>query len=296
MAGQPPGGKSSPTAAALTAAPAGRYSPQIPEMIRLFQRFGALCLAGVLLVALPACGGGGTKVKVDYSVSAQQNYERGLDALSKKDWVAAAKYFSFIKARFPYSKYAVLAELRLADAELGAEHYLQAIDAYKTFIKFHPSHEMVSNGYAAFKIGDSYVKMLPDDFWLLPPSYEKDQSATSDAHRELSSFLRKYPRSPYVPEARKALARVNGKLAEHEMYVARFYWERGKAMGAVIRLRRLIDKHPGTGYDAEALHLLGKAYLAVDMPDRAKEAWQKLVTEHPRSSEAAEVRGQLARL
>jgi outer membrane protein assembly factor BamD len=77
-----------------------------------------------------ACGGKSGGGSVEYSVSAQKNYEKGLKELEDKDWVAASKYFGFIKSRFPYSKYAVLAELRLADAEFGAEQYLEAIDSY----------------------------------------------------------------------------------------------------------------------------------------------------------------------
>ncbi len=250
----------------------------------------ALLLVLVLASGLAACGGGKGSGKVDYSVSAQQNYERGLKELDDEDWIAAAKYFSFIKARFPYSKYAVLAELRLADAEYGADHYLQAIDGYKQFIKFHPSHEMVRRGYCSFRIGESYVQMLPGDMWLLPPSSEKDQSASMDAHRELTEFLRKYPRSPYVPKARKLIVRVNKKLAGHEMYVARFYWKEGKPMGTVLRLRRLLERHSGAGYDEEALYLLGKAYIAIDEPKRARQVWERLIKEYPDSDDAAEAR------
>ena len=247
----------------------------------------------LLLVAAFACGGGSGEGKVDYSVSAHQNYERGLKELEEEDWVAAAKYFSFIKARFPYSKYAVLAELRLADAEYGAEHYLQAIDAYKQFIKFHPSHEMVANGYASFRIGSAYMQMLPDDMWILPPSREKDQSATSDAHRELTEFVKKYPRSPHVPKAKEYLRSINHRLAEHEMYVAKFYWKRDEPMGTVLRLRRLLDRHAGAGYDQEALYLLGKAYLAIDEPKRARQVWERLVREYPKDERAQEVKGRL---
>ena len=75
---------------------------------------------------------------------------------------------AFIKSRFPYSKYAVLAELRLADAEFGAEQYLEAIDSYRLFIKFHPTHEMVANGYASFQIGEAYYKQLPRRLLVVP--------------------------------------------------------------------------------------------------------------------------------
>ncbi|HYU16346.1 MAG TPA: outer membrane protein assembly factor BamD [Candidatus Acidoferrum sp.] len=257
----------------------------------------ALSIAVVILAAglSPACSGNATG-KVNYAVTAQQNYERGVKEMKEEDWVAAAKYFSFIKARFPYSKYAVLAELRLADAEFGAEHYLQAIDAFKQFVKFHPSHEMVRNGYASFRIAGSYYQMLPDDLWILPPSFEKDQSGTSDAHRELTEFLRKYPTSPQLKKARALLARINLRLAEHEMYVAKFYWSRGQPMGTVLRLRRLLDKHGGVGYDPEALYLLGKAYVEIKEPRRAREAWERLVKQYPKDGHAADARAQLRRL
>jgi outer membrane protein assembly factor BamD len=242
-----------------------------------------------------ACGGSRATGKVDYSVTAKQNYEKGLKELSEKDWIAAAKYFSFVKARFPYSKFAVLAELRMADAEFGAGHYLQAIDSYKLYGKFHPTHEMVTNGYASFRIGESYVKMLPGDFFILPPSFEKDQSATIDAHRELSSFLKKYPSSPFIPKSKKLLLKINRRLAEHEMYVARFYWERKKPMGTVLRLRRLLKLHGGTTLDADALYLLGRAYGQVKMPDRARDAFQRLLKEHPKHKRANDAREALKR-
>jgi outer membrane protein assembly factor BamD len=250
----------------------------------------------VLALAVTACGGKSGATSVDYSVSAQKNYDKGMKELERQDWIAASKYFGFIKSRFPYSKYAVLAELRLADAEFGAEQYLEAIDAYRLFIKFHPTHEMVANGYASFRIGEAYYKQLPTDFWLFPPSYEKDQSSTEDAANELKSFLDKYPDSPYRDKAKEILVKVGKKLADHEWYVARYYWGHNKPMGTVLRLRRLLERYRGVGYDEEALWLLGRAYVAVDMPDRARLTWQELVNKYPKSDRAGDARTALAGL
>lgn len=256
----------------------------------------SLLLVLALALSAPACGGGQSTGQVDYDVTAKNNYKKGQKELEEKDWVAAAKYFSFIKARFPYSRYAVLAELRMADAEFGAGHYLQAIDGYKLFIKFHPTHDKVVDGYAAFRIGEAYLEMLPSDWFILPPSHEKDQSATSDAHRELAKFLKKYPKSPYVPEAREALRKVNARLARHELYVARFYWDKGKPMGTVLRLRRLLERHSGTRYDAEALWLLGRAYESVEMPGRARQMYDRLISKFPEDENADDARRARARL
>ena len=67
-------------------------------------------------------------------------------------------------------------------------------------------------------------------------------------------------------------------------------------MGTVLRLRRLLERYRGVGYDEEALWLLGRAYVAVDMPDRARNAWQELVTKYPKSDRAGDARGALASL
>jgi len=245
---------------------------------------------------LGGCGGARGAASVEYSVSAQRNYEKGMDALQQEDWIAAAKYFAFIKSRFPYSKFAVLSELRLADAELGAEEFASAIDNYRLFIRLHPTHEMVSNGYASFRIGDAYYKQLSGDSWLMPPAFEGDQSANEDAAAELSVFAEKYPQSPYREKAQLIIKKVGKKLADHEWYVAQYYWKRDKPMGTVLRLRRLLERYRGVGYDEDALWLLGRAYVAVDMPDRARTTWQELTEKFPKSPRAIEARGAISAL
>jgi len=255
-----------------------------------------LAALGATATTFGACGGGQADNSVKYAVTAQQNYDQGQEKLKKKAWIGAAKYFAFVKARFAYSKFAVLAELRLADAEFGAGHHLQAVDGYKMFMKFHPTHDMVINGYCAYRIGESYYKMLPGDWWILPPSYEKDQSASADAYRQLSNFLTKYPKSPYLEKAQTRLRKINERLAKHEMYVAKFYWERNRPMGTVIRLRKLLASHRGTRLDAPALYLLGKAYIKVKMPARAKEVWSDLIKSHPTDSRAKKAQTAMAQI
>lgn len=264
---------------------------------RILTRPAAILAASALALATAAgCGGKTGTGAVDYSVSAPKNYDRGMAELAEKDWTAAAKYFSFIKSRFPYSRYAVLAELRLADAEFGADQQLNAIDDYRAFATLHPTHEMVVNGYTSLRVAEAYVAQLPGDVWILPPSYEKDQSATEEAEAELRRFLDKFPDSPYRKRGEELLVKVGRRLADHEWYVARYYWDRGKPMGTVLRLRRLVERYPGTGHDVDALWLLGRAYVKVGMPDRARQTWTDLITRFPKSSKAADARTAIEKL
>ena len=157
-----------------------------------------------------------------------------------------------MKQKFPFSKFAVLAELAIADTQFARGNYTEAVDSYKAFIRLHPTHEKVEDGYAAFKVGECYFKDMPDDIWLLPPSYEKDQSAVTDALRELDDFRRKFPDSKYQKDAEPLRKEVLKRLVDHEVYVARFYLNRDHTKAAAHAPGGRDPALPGLGTRARA--------------------------------------------
>jgi len=243
-------------------------------------------------MALPALAGGGCAGSdeegkpVTYSLTAKQNYEKGLAELKDENYPEAQKYFQFVKQKYPFSKYAVLAELALADSQFARGNYTEAIDSYKSFARLHPTHEKVEDGYIAFRIGESYVKDMPEDVWLLPPSYEKDQSAVVDAQRELDDFLKKFPTSPYTEKAKGLRKEVMKRLVDHEVYVARFYLRSDHPKAAAMRLESAIRRYPGSGREPELLFSLGETYLHMGDPLRAKETFARVVAEYGSAPQA----------
>jgi outer membrane protein assembly factor BamD len=250
----------------------------------------ALLLPLALAAALTTGSGCATSEEatkpITYSLTAKQNYDKGLAELKDENYPEAQKYFQFVKQKYPFSKYAVLAELAIADSQFARGNYNEAIDAYKAFQRLHPTHEKVEDGYVAFKIGESYFKDMPDDIWILPPSYEKDQSAVTDALRELSDFARKYPDSTYFKQAEDLRRQVLQRLVDHEVYVARFYLRTDHPKAAALRLEAALRRYPGSGREPELLFALGETYLHLKDPPRAKETFQRIVAEYPRAQDA----------
>ena len=140
---------------------------------------------------------------VTYSLTAKQNYEKGMAELKDESYGEAKKYFQFVKQKFPFSKYAVMAELALADTQFAQGNYTESIESYKSFARLHPTHEKVEDGYVAFRICEGYFKDMPEDIWIMPPSYEKDQSAVNDAARELVRVPQEIPRLALRQEGRR---------------------------------------------------------------------------------------------
>jgi outer membrane protein assembly factor BamD len=223
---------------------------------------------------------------VTYSLTAKQNYDKGLAELKAENYPEALKYFQFVKQKYPFSKYAVLAELSLADAQFARGSYTDAIDSYKAFARLHPTHEKVEDGYAAYRVCEGYFKDMPDDVWLLPPSYEKDQSAVADALRELGQFAKKFPDSKYAKPAEELRRQVLRRLVDHEVYVARFYLRGDHPRAAALRLEAALSRYPGSGREPELLYALGETYLHMEDPLRAKETFQRVVTEYAAAQDA----------
>ncbi len=216
----------------------------------------------------------------NYSLTAKQNYEKGLKEIKDENYIEATKYFSFVKAKFPFSKYAVLAELALSDTQFQRGNHQEAIDSYKTFARLHPTHEKVEDGYVAFKIGECYVREMPDDWFLAPPAHEKDQSAVRDALRELGDFMDKFPDSKFVAQAQEFRREVMRRLIDHEVYVARFYLDRDEPKAAAHRLEGAIRRYPNSGREADLMMALGQTQLQMGNPARAKQVFQQVSAEH----------------
>ena len=153
------------------------------------------------MLLLCACKGGfgtflgGDVSEPNYADEADENLKRGSDALDSKNYIEAQKYFDYVKSKYPYLEAATTAELKLGDVDFEREKYLEARDRYQNFIKLHPTHPKID--YAAYRAALTHYKDMPSDFFLLPPSSEKDQAEVRSASVALADFIRSYPQSEY---------------------------------------------------------------------------------------------------
>lgn len=230
---------------------------------------------------------------VNYSETARANFEQGEQAFTDGRYAEAVKFFEHTKNKFPYSKYAVLAELRTADAHFAREKWIEAADAYKIFCRFHPRHERVA--YATYRVALAYSKEIGQDVWWMPTAVEKDQSAARDAIRAFDEYLARFPDDENAAEAKKLRIEARARLAENDLYAAHFYEEREKWKGAMWRYQRVANEFGDTPRAASAL--LRAAQIADDkLADAAtaQKLYQQLVREHPGAPEADDAKKALA--
>lgn len=231
---------------------------------------------------------------VDYADTAKQNFDDGEKAMTDGRWAEAVKFFEHTKNKYPYSKFAVLAELRIADAHFAREKWIEAADSYRIFVRFHPRHEKVP--YATYRVALAYSKEIDQDVWFFPTAVEKDQSAARDAIKAFDEYLARFPDDENAAEAKKLRVEARARLAETDIYAADFYVDRKKWQGALWRYQRVANEFGDTPKAPYAL--LRAARIADEEladPPQAAKLYQQLLREHPTSPEAEDARASLAK-
>lgn len=253
-------------------------------------------LALVPVLALAACTSKNVSFtgELRHGKTAEENYRAGVEELARKGYPEAIKFFEYVKARFPYSAQAALADLRIADAMFEQGRYVEAADAYEQFAKLRPTHDEVD--YAEFRVGVAQLRDAPSDFFMFPPPHEKDLRTVERAARSFEAFVGARPESKHVPEARRLLQEARTQLAAHEWYVAEYYFKRRKWAGAAGRYAALVERYPGSRNEGEALYKLARSWLELEERQRAQKALQQLVVKHPDDPRRPEAERLLASL
>jgi outer membrane protein assembly factor BamD len=209
---------------------------------------------------------------------------RGLFAEAQAD-------FEALRTKYPYSPEGVLSELREADLLFLQARYIEAAEAYKSFLRFHPGH--AEAGYARAEAAESLLAQVPRDWWFLPPVAEKDQQILRQTIEAYDDLMASGPTPRQAERAQRARHRCQVQLAQHELYVARFYVRRQAYAGAAARAQSLLAEPQPPEVASQALWLAAQAARgAKDLP-RAEGHLRQLTSDYPNSREARLAQQQL---
>jgi outer membrane protein assembly factor BamD len=248
--------------------------------------------------ALLACGAPPAKTALTYTEESKKAYDEAMDDFAAHNWIECQALFRDIRKKYAYSKYARLAELRIADADFEQEKFTESIRGYRQYIHDHRSdNDEVS--YASARIAEAQYREIGDSF-LAPSTDERDQAVIQDAYRELRLYLSSYPDSKDAEKTKRLLSDVTARLIRHELYVARFYLQRDNFEAAAGRIQYALRTYassesplarkstvmgevPPSGVEPEALLLLGEVFMHMEKKTDARDAFVTLVRDYSTS-------------
>lgn len=250
----------------------------LPSGVRYF---GAVLAISVLLL-LNGCGAA-TKELAGKKDPAEL-YDNGTRAYQAQRYEESERNLKALMEDFPLSKHSVEAQLKLGDVYYGMERYEDANSYYTNFAALHPRHPMAD--YALFQKGMCHFKDVL--------SVDRDQTSTRKAIFAFQDLITAHPGSPYAPKAKELIAFLRDRLAERELYVARFYYKDKNYKGALGRLRDLLKSYPESPLTATALYYIGESYTRLGEKKLAVDAYTTLIGNFPDSPYALDARKRLS--
>ena len=214
------------------------------------RRISTICL--VVLLATTGC----STIKDQWNKifggedtgTAQELAWEGMDAYENGKYDKAIKKFQRLKDFYPFSKYAILAELKIADAHYKRNEYEDAIFAYENFEQLHPRNEAIP--YVIYQIGRCYYDRISTP--------DRDQTSAQKALDTFRRLIKQFPRDPYSTRAAEHIKEAERSLAAHAYIVGVFYYKTGHYKAALHRFMSIISDYPDVGYHQKSLEYIAK--------------------------------------
>jgi len=192
--------------------------------------------------------------------SPEELMTEGISEFGDGDYSKSIELFQTLKDRYPYSKLAVQAELKLADSLYKKELFEEALDAYKEFERLHPKNKAIP--YVIYQEGMCH--------FLTMNRTDLDQTSAKKALKEFERLRRAFPDEPFSLMAQKRIRKCLKNLAEYEFYVGHFYYRSGHYVAALKRFEYLINQYPDLGQYGKTFVYIAKCKekLAKEKPEQ----------------------------
>jgi len=240
-------------------------------------------LVGLALLALAACSSA-PKEDPNSQANLDKLYAEAKEDLSAGSYDRAIKSLERIEGRAAGTLLAQQAQLDLAWAYHRSGERAQSITVLDRFIKLNPSSPAMD--YALYMKG---LVNFNEDLGLFgrlasQDISERDQQASRDALLAFRQVVEQYPESKYAGDARLRVDFITNTLANYEVHVARYYYQRGAYVAAANRAQQTVQEFQNAPAAEHALQLMVKSYDKLGLTPLRDDAERVLAKSFPNSA------------
>ena len=162
--------------------------------------------------------------------------------------------------------------MKRAESFHDKEGYPEAIVEYQHFLDLHRNHVLAP--YAQYRLALSHFKMIK--------TIDRDVQPIQQAKAEFQELMEVFPGSRYEAEARIKIRNCDSLLAQHHLFVGKFYFRKEAYLAAANRFKLVIDSFPALeDASAEAKYELARTYNDLGAPEWSRDWLMALMQEHP---------------
>ncbi len=240
-----------------------------------------LTVFAIVLVA----GCGTMKAEQDKTAgwSAERLYQDARDEISAGNWKEARARLEAVEARYPFGGYAQQSLIDQAYVNWKDDEPEQALAAVDRFQQQYPNHP-----------GSDYMLYLKGLITFTPPSAsftkftrqdpsERDPKGLRESYESFNQLIDRYPDSRYTADAKKRVVWLVSTIAQNEVHVAQYYYERGAYVAAANRAQTVITDFKGVAPAEKALYIMYLSYDKLGLEELRDNAKRVLDQNYPDS-------------
>ncbi|MDR6215447.1 outer membrane protein assembly factor BamD [Paracidovorax wautersii] len=242
-----------------------------------------LPLLSVLLAAGLVAGCSSTPEDKTAGWSPDKIYSEARDELNSGAFDKAVPLFEKLEGRAAGTALAQQAQLDKAYAQYKAGEKVQAVATLDRFMKLHPASPAYD--YALYLKGlVNFNDNLGLFAWVSRQDLsERDQKAAKDSFESFRELVTRFPDSRYAKDSQQRMTYIVNSLAQYEVHVARYYYQRGAYVAAINRAQIALADYKDVPALEEALYILIQSYDALGMTQLRDDARRVMTASYPNS-------------
>ena len=250
-------------------------------MLRVKLSVVYVCTVISVALLLAACST--TPVDKTTGMSPNTLYSEAKDEMGSGQWDKAVALLDKLEARAAGTPLAQQAQLDKAYAHYKGTEPAQAAATLDRFMKLHPASPALD--YALYLKG---IINFNDDLGMFSALTrqdlsERDQKAAKESFESFRELTSRFPDSRYSADARQRMNYIVNSLAQYEVHVARYYFEREAYVAAINRAQAAVYEYRDAPAMEEALFILVKSYEALGMTQLRDDVKRILEVNYPKS-------------
>lgn len=231
-------------------------------MKRIFSLF---CCTALITSFLASCATSNEPSEAYAGETAAQIYQAGKSALQEKSYSEAARRFEALDVQYPYGSETEQAQLYLIYTYYMKEEYPLASAAADRFIRLHPVNPNVAYAYYMRGLSDYYQNLGVLERFFSIDLAKRDLTQIQKSYVDFNELATRFPNSKYAPAAHQYLIYLRNILADYELQVAQYYYDRKAYVAAANRASEVVAHYQGAPAVVNALVLMVKSYHQLGM-------------------------------
>jgi len=220
----------------------------------------ALAAATILSGVLTACSTPTDPSELYKGQSPAQIFQAGKSAMIGGSYSDAVKRFEALDVQYPYSPEAERAQLYLIYGYYMKEDYALATAAADHFIQLHPTNPNVDYAYFMRGVANYYENMGFLERLFALDLAKRDLAQIQKSFNDFDTVVTQFPQSRYAPAAHQYMIYLRNVLADHELHVAEYYYNKRAYVASADRASDLVAHYQGAPQTLDGLAIMAKSY------------------------------------